>query len=221
MKLFSHYDYSRLRFRSKIPLRVFCISLRTMRRGRKFDQICQLSQEERQRIQTTCDGDIQRIAINLPLVKIAQNFKRKYSTPYIPIVHTNMSLFNKKHCAINASLNSLDRCNATWRIFFLVSPYLLSVLHTVLGEISISNTCIISTHNSPRYIDGFSKITPTTYNSLRRSNLLQSSLFCGDRGSTVPLSSNNPYIRCYSTVLTATFKFCAIFTSGRFIAILW
>ena len=52
------------------------------------------------------------------------------------------------------------------------------------------NTCITSKHNSPRYIDGFSKITPTTCNSLRRSSLLQSNLFRGDRGSTVPLSSN-------------------------------
>ena len=87
-------------------------------------------------------------------------------------------------------------CNATWRIFFLV-------LHTVLGEISIHVFGIISTHNynSPRYM------TPTIYNSLRRSSLLQSSLFHGDRGSTVPLnplSSNNQYIRC--TVLTAMFK---------------
>ena len=38
---------------------VFCVSLRTVHRGGKFEhwsQICQLSQEERQRIQTTCDG---------------------------------------------------------------------------------------------------------------------------------------------------------------------
>ena len=45
---------------------------------------------------------------------------------------------------------------------------------------------------------------------------LQSSLFRGDRGSTVPLPSNNRYILC--TVLTATFKFSVIFASGRFIS---
>ena len=30
--------YSRLRFRSKIPSRMFCVSLRTPRRGGKFEQ---------------------------------------------------------------------------------------------------------------------------------------------------------------------------------------
>ena len=117
---------------------------------------------------------------------------------------TLTSLSYKKHWAIKLPLSSLDHCNATSRIFFLVSPYIFSVLHTVLGEISIPNTCITSKHNSPRYIDGFSKITPTC-NSLRRSSLLQSNLFRRDRGSTVPLSSNNRYIRC--TILTATFKY--------------
>ena len=74
--------YSRLRFRSKIPLCVFCVSLRTVRRGGKFES--DMSAEPGRK--TAYSNDLrwrivyQRIAMNLPLVKIAQNLNVAVST---------------------------------------------------------------------------------------------------------------------------------------------
>ena len=127
--------------------------------------------------------------------------------------HTNMSLFNKKHQAINVPLTSLDHCNVTWQVFF-ESPYLL---HTVLREISIPNTCIISTHNSPRYIDGFSKITQTTYNSLRSKSPDNPASFVETEGLQFhSLQKNGKYGVLYLLLRLNFARF-----SRRFIAILW
>ena len=54
--------------------------------------------------------------------------------------------------------------------------------HSTWGNLQ-TPACITSKHNSPRYIDGFSKITSTTCNSLRRSSLLQSSFSVETEGS--------------------------------------
>ena len=58
------------------------LSLRTVRRGRNFGQICQLSQEKKIEYSNDLRWRIvyQRIAMNLPLVKIAQNLNVAVST---------------------------------------------------------------------------------------------------------------------------------------------
>ena len=56
------------------------------------------------------------------------------------------------------------------------------------------DVCIIQDHHF-WHINGFSKITPTKCNSLRRSSLLQSNIFCGDRVYSL-FSSTNQYIWC-------------------------
>ena len=73
--------YSRLRFHSKIPSRVFYVSLRMPRRGGKFEQY-RFSYIRK----TAYSNDLrwrivyQRIAMNLPLVKIAQTLNVAVST---------------------------------------------------------------------------------------------------------------------------------------------
>ena len=155
----------------------------------------------------------QRIAVNLPLVKIAQNLNVAVST-----VHHIYRLFEESGTVDPLSPRKRLECR---RLDLRSELYVVGVMY--LGELCVEIMHVFGIEISPSTVCRTLRRYGLTRKKIRQVALQRSSELRGAFMAQCFLLKRDMLVWTIGiyVVLTATFKFCAIFTSGRFIAILW